>query len=91
MYYTETDLSNFQKVTITIMRITFRKEEPKIIHSRGYKHFSDNAFREDLLLKHHLIAILRNLISHFSLTSIKALTKHAPVIGRFFRANQALF
>ena len=84
MYYTETDLSNFQKVTITIMRITFRKEEPKIIHSRGYKHFSDNAFREDLLLKHHLIAILRNLISHLSLTSIKALTKHASVIGRFF-------
>ena len=48
---TETGQSDFYRMTITIMETTFCKQEPKIIHDRDYKIFSNNAFRKDLLLE----------------------------------------
>ena len=41
----ETGLSDFHKLTATVMKSTFRKQEPKIIHYRNYKHFNNDAFK----------------------------------------------
>ena len=53
----ETDLSDFHKMTVTVMKTTFEKLKPNIIHYRDYRKFSNDKFRE-------------NLISHLSTENI---------------------
>ena len=36
----ETGLSDFHRMTVTVMKTTFKKFQPKIIHCEDYKHFS---------------------------------------------------
>ena len=43
---TETRLSDFHKIVVTVMKMNFGKLEPKIINYRNYKYFSNNRFRE---------------------------------------------
>ena len=45
----ETGLSHFHKIVITIIKTTFRKLKPKIICYRKYKHFSNDAFKDNFL------------------------------------------
>ena len=45
----ETSLSDFYKMTFAAMRKHFQKYKPRLIKSRDYNHFQNNAFREDLL------------------------------------------
>ena len=45
----ETGLSDFHKMTITIMRSSYKKTRSKIISYRKYKTFHNTYFREDLL------------------------------------------
>ena len=47
----ETGLSDFQKMTITVMKTTFQKLKPKLIYYRDYSMFSKDTFREKLLSK----------------------------------------
>ena len=42
----ETVLSDFHKMTITVLKMQFRKLEPKVVSYRNYKNFSN-----DILLK----------------------------------------
>ena len=80
----ETGLPDFHKMTITIMKTTFRKQEPKIIHHRDYKNFSNNAFRKDLLLE----ASCNGHVSEpdnfpsFINAGVKALNKHMTLVKR---------
>ena len=43
------------------MKTTFRKLKPKIINYRKYEHFSNDTFRDTLLVEHH----------NFELTTMK--------------------
>ena len=43
---TETGLSDFHKMEVTVMKTNFRKLEPKIINYRNYRYFSNYRFRE---------------------------------------------
>ena len=45
----ETGLSDFHLMTLTVMRKKFKKFQPKVIHYRPYKHFSNEYFRKCLL------------------------------------------
>ena len=45
----ETGLSDFHKMTITIMKTFFKTKKPKIIAYRDYKHFSNITFRNEVL------------------------------------------
>ena len=45
----ETGLSDFHKMTVTIMKRTFQKLDPKIIHYRDYRKYSNYNFTQDLL------------------------------------------
>ena len=42
----ETGLSDFHLLTLTIMRKTFKKQRPRIINYRPFKHFSNEEFRK---------------------------------------------
>ena len=45
----ETGLSDFHKMTITVMKALFEKLKPNIIHYRDDRKFSNNKFREKLI------------------------------------------
>ena len=45
---TEIGLSDFHKITITVLKIQFRKLEPKVISCRNYKNFSNDIFLKSL-------------------------------------------
>ena len=45
----ETGLSDFYEMALTVMKKSFQKYKRRIIKFQDYKHFQNNAFREDLL------------------------------------------
>ena len=45
----ETGLSDFHLMTLTVMRKSFKKYQPKIINYRSYKNFSNEKYRETLI------------------------------------------
>ena len=45
----ETGLSDFHKLTVTQMKYTFHKQQPKILNYRNYKIFNNDNFRNDVL------------------------------------------
>ena len=44
----ETGLSNFHQMVVTVMKATYRKCEPRLVHYRDFKYFYNNSFRESL-------------------------------------------
>ena len=42
----ETGLSDFHKMTVTAMKTSYRKTEPRVINYRDYKSFLNEGFRE---------------------------------------------
>ena len=48
-FYIEKGLSDFRKMTLSVMKKFFQKCKPRKIKFRDYRHFQNNAFREDLL------------------------------------------
>ena len=45
----ETGLSDFHRMTVTVMKATFEKLQPKVVNYRDYKYFENCRFRADLL------------------------------------------
>ena len=50
-YVVETGLSDFHKMTVTVMKTTYEKLKPKIKNYRDYKNFCNDTFRKVLLEK----------------------------------------
>ena len=44
----ETGISDFHKLTVTVLKSSFRKQEPKIFSYRNYEKFNIEKFRNDL-------------------------------------------
>ena len=45
----ETGLSDFHKLTFTVLKMFYAKQKPRIIKYRDYKNVNKTTFREDLL------------------------------------------
>ena len=45
----ETGLSDFRKMIVTVIKTTFQKLDPKIIHYRDYRKYNNYSCRQDLL------------------------------------------
>ena len=45
----ETGLSDFRKMTVTIMKASLQRLQPRIIKYRDYRYFQNDVFREELL------------------------------------------
>ena len=45
----ETRLSDFHKLTLTVLKTFFKKQLPKVISCRNYKTFSNDSFRTHLI------------------------------------------
>ena len=45
----ETGLSDFHRMTVTVMKATFEKLQPRVVNYRDYEYFENYRFRADLL------------------------------------------
>ena len=87
----ETGLSDFHKLTVSVMKANFQKKVPKILNYRNYKYFNNDIFRNELMDEISKIGL--NLISceQFEIISMTILNKHAPQKIRCVRANNSTF
>ena len=89
----EKGLSDFHKMTLTVMKVFYKKQNPNIIKYRNYKNFDNNSFMIDVKDKISQISG-ENEISFFDLFKNKVFQvfeNHVPLKTRYVRANQAPF
>ena len=77
-------LSDFHKIVITVMKMSFKKFSPIETHYRDYKYFDRTKFKNNLNEK--LSESISNYES-FETTFIEVLNKHAPLRKKFFKDN----
>ena len=88
----ETGLSDFHKMNATVMKTTFQKLDPKIIHYRDCRKYCKDSFREDLLSTLVMENInLSNGLQKFIYICIKTLDKFAPRKKKYSRGNNMPF
>ena len=85
----ETGLSDFHKMSLTVIKVFYNKQKPKIIQYRKYKGFSNEAFMQEL--ESALARFSQISFRTFKSTVDYILQKHAPIKKRYVRANQASF
>ena len=83
----ETDLSDFHKLIVTIMKTKHERFPPKIVNHRDYKNFDAKAFKDRLELT------LKNATSFEEPQEIfmDLLNKFAPLKCKYLRANHFKF
>ena len=81
----ETDLSNFHKLTFTLLKMFFAKK-PRTMNYRDYKKFNNITFRIDLLKELPLSELQEGDFDKFKFIVNNLLESHATIIRR----NQAL-
>ena len=89
----ETGLSDFHLTTLTVMKKSFKKFQPRIINYRSYKHFLNDTFRKDLIdkLPNEKFVINDDGLKKFCELSVNILNKYAPRKKRCARGNQMPF
>ena len=76
----ETGMSDFHLMTLTVMRKSFKKLQPRIINYRSYKNFSNEKFKSYLLNELRKEDFVNNDKSFEKFCNIvmNVLNKHAP-------------
>ena len=81
-----TGLSDFHKMTVTVLKTTFPKAKPKILSYRDFSKYIEGNFRRDLRSK--LSGIRSNDYETFEKAFLEVLNTHAPYKTKAVRANQ---
>ena len=87
----ETGLSDFHKLTLTVLKTFHVKHEPKIIQYKDFNHFDNTSFRADLLQELSLKNVLPGEFEKFKYISSKVLNIHVPIKEKHVRCNQSPF
>ena len=87
----ETGLSDFHKLTLTVLKTFHVKHKPKIIHYRNLNHSDNASFRVDLLQELSLENVLPGEFEKVKYISSKVLNIHAPIKEKHVRCNQSPF
>ena len=87
----ETGLSDFHKLTVTVMKMSYLKLKPKIISYRDYKHFNNEHFRRDFLNALECNQGLNSSYEIFEGIFMTILNDHAPKKLKYLRGNQQPF
>ena len=87
----ETGISDFHKMTVTVLKTFFKKKKPNVIKYRDYKHFNDVLFRDEL--KNELDKFDKEKMDYntFSKIFMNTLNRHAPIKEKLVRGNNAPF
>ena len=87
----ETGLSDFHKLTITVMKSYYPKQAPLIRSYRDYKNFDQPLFRSELLKELYNIHHDRVSYDAFEEVIVRLLNHYAPIKVRYVRANNSPF
>ena len=87
----ENDLSDFQRLTLTVLKVYYFKKNPKTIQQKDYKNFTKEHFRSDLLRELPFQNFQPNKFDKFKFIASKLLNFHAPLKKKYIRCNQAAF
>ena len=87
----ETGLSDFHKLTVTVLKTSFRKQTPTIISYRNYQTFSQSKFREEVDQFFSTCDIVNISNDEFVSIFMNILNRHAPLKFRYIRANDSPF
>ena len=87
----ETGLSDFHKLTLTVMKSTFQKQVPKIFHFRNYKRCDNTLFQYDLMYEISNVGLNDISCEQFENIFMLNLNRHAPSKTRYVRANHSPF
>ena len=89
----ETGLSDFHRMTVTVMKATFEKLQPRVVNYRDYKYFENCRFRADLLseLSKENIEENEEGLSDFLDTCKRILDLHVPRKQKYARGNHMPF
>ena len=82
-------ISDFHKLTFTVLKTYFQKAKPRIIKYRDYKHFDNNEFRFELIRELSSNNMQSDDLARFTNISKMILEKKAPLKERYVRYNQA--
>ena len=87
----ETGISDFHKMTATVLKTCYKKEPPKIISYRDFKMFSNVIFRREMISMlgcHDINNINYGIFENIFMTLID---KYVPLKCKYIRANEAPF
>ena len=86
----ETGLSDIHRMTVRVVKASFRKLKPKVIHLhyRNYKRFCNESYRNELVAEFSKQNFEEN---SFVKVCNKVLDKHAPSKPKFVRGNHFPF
>ena len=86
-------MSDFHKMTLTVMKVFYKKQKTNIVTYRNHKHFFNEAFMLDVKNSIIQMASENNDLEFDRLKTAldEAIQRHAPIKKRYVRANQAPF
>ena len=89
----ETGLSDFHKMTLTVMKVFYKKQKPTIITCLSYKNVSNEVFMVDVQNRISQVTSENNDLEFdiFNAVFNEAIQKEAPIKQRYVRTNQAPF
>ena len=87
----ESGLSDFHKMTVTVMKCEYKKHPPKVIFYRDFKHFSNDLLRYDLEGVLPICDMQPNSCDEFINTFMNVFDKHAPLKKKYVRGNNGPF
>ena len=81
----ETGLFDFNKMTLTVLKLSFAKQKPRVLNYRNYKFFNNTLFRGEVLnkLRYSNLQICDKDLKHFKETCLSVLNTNAPLKSRF--------
>ena len=86
----DTGLSDFHKIFVTYLRSHLNKLEPKIIHYKDWKNFSNVAFRSEFVIENGNLQNYNDLDS-FLAKCKDVLNRTVPIKQKHVRANNSPF
>ena len=87
----ETGLSDFHKMTVTVLKTSYKKQTPKIVSYRDYKRFSNDNFNNELnyIIGSYDLNVID--LEVFEGLYMNILNNHAPIKLKYIRANDGPF
>ena len=75
----ETGISDFHKLVVTVLKMFYKKQKPKIIQCRNYKTFNEQLFRIEPDKELAKIYLNNAELAQFRIEFSSMLNKHAPI------------
>ena len=87
----ESGLSDFHKLTVTVLKTYYKKQEPIKIKYRSFKNFNENNFKMDLSLKLENFNTECMTYDDFISIFMEVLDHYAPMKSKIIRGNNGPF